>query len=492
MNKDSILESVKKTLNLCEDDMSFDQDIIMHINSVFANLTQIGVGPKEGFSIEDESSLWSDFIGDSKVLQNVKSFMYVKVRILFDPPANATLMEALNANAKEFEWRLSVTAEQKKEETPKKELKKQGPYLYSVEYTDLDYAKAEKWIREHFAPIGGCSVVRKGNLVLRQLDWYYNYEAKVYVKVNATKDHYKSHGIVDAIPELTVDRIDAGDINEMYDIIPFLMSEGENEYKLHVATNVVYLEEGEAPTTGTIPLIETKESVCMSTLCRYILDNFKSVAAATLYIKNYVSVYANKRLSDLGMGAHFILSDENGSWVMEFNGNQIKIEPFNKMTNFKQCGIIPNLDGKVYTPSTQDATHNAFDTNKIGLLGMGLERWNLIVENYPNLNSKEDMIALGLNILDYERSYTIENPQDIWYTEFVGANSRGYLTVKSPVSDYSYIIAASRERYAHKDRSQDKNGVWCTAHTTVYDLDEKAMYVYITSFSKSKEYKFVL
>lgn len=162
------------------------------------------------------------------------------------------------------------------------------------------------------------------------------------------------------------------------------------------------------------------------------------------------------------------------------------------MTNFKQCEMIPNLDGKVYTPATQDATHNAFNTNKIGLLGMGLERWNLIVENYPNLNSKEDMIALGLNILDYERSYTIENPQDIWYTEFVGANSRGYLTVKSPVSDYSYIIAASRERYAHKDRSQDKNGVWCTAHTTVYDLDEKAMYVYITSFSKSKEYKFVL
>ena len=84
--------------------------------------------------------------------------------------------------------------------------------------------------------------------------------------------------------------------------------------------------------------------------------------------------------------------------------------------------MIPNLDGKVYTPAKQDSTHNAFDTNKIGLLGMGLERWNLIVENYPNLNSKEDMIALGLNILDYERTYTIENPQDIWYTELVGTN----------------------------------------------------------------------
>lgn len=108
---DSILTSIKKMLGITEDYTHFDQDIIMHINSVFLNLTQIGVGPEEGFFIEDSYAEWSEFIGDAAMLQAVKSYMYLKVRLLFDPPLNSAVLEANNRMIAEYEWRLRLAAE---------------------------------------------------------------------------------------------------------------------------------------------------------------------------------------------------------------------------------------------------------------------------------------------------------------------------------------------------------------------------------------------
>lgn len=106
VNNDSILLSIKKLLGIEDTVDVFDADIILHINSVFSNLTQMGVGPKEGYSISDSSSVWSEFIEDSQTLQNVKSYMYVKVRILFDPPSSSIHKQALEEQAKEIEYRL--------------------------------------------------------------------------------------------------------------------------------------------------------------------------------------------------------------------------------------------------------------------------------------------------------------------------------------------------------------------------------------------------
>ena len=83
---DSILTSIKKLLGITEDYENFDADIIMHINSVFMTLRQIGVGPEEGFFIEDKSATWTDFMGDETKIESVKTYMYMKVRLLFDPP----------------------------------------------------------------------------------------------------------------------------------------------------------------------------------------------------------------------------------------------------------------------------------------------------------------------------------------------------------------------------------------------------------------------
>ena len=109
---ESILTSIKKLLGLEESYEQFDVDIIMHINTVFMVLTQLGVGPSSGFSIKDKSSSWDDFLGsDSAKIASVKTYMALRVRLLFDPPSSSVVVEAIKENIKELEWRLTVAAE---------------------------------------------------------------------------------------------------------------------------------------------------------------------------------------------------------------------------------------------------------------------------------------------------------------------------------------------------------------------------------------------
>lgn len=113
---ESILTSVKKMLGITEEYEHFDADLIMHINSVFSIINQLGVGPSEGFMITDKSMAWSDFISDEEKLQIVKSYMYLKVKLLFDPPLGSAVIEAMNRQISEFEWRLNAAADYKEEE----------------------------------------------------------------------------------------------------------------------------------------------------------------------------------------------------------------------------------------------------------------------------------------------------------------------------------------------------------------------------------------
>lgn len=109
----SILNTIKKALGLDPSYDVFDTDIVMHINSTFATLSQLGVGPEEGFSIEDDSATWQDFLGlvETNKLLFVKSYMYLKVRLLFDPPTTSFAIDAMKKNAEEYEWRLNVQTE---------------------------------------------------------------------------------------------------------------------------------------------------------------------------------------------------------------------------------------------------------------------------------------------------------------------------------------------------------------------------------------------
>ena len=108
---DSILTSIKKMLGIVEEYNHFDPEIIMHINSVLFILTQLGIGPAEGFSIKDETAVWEDFIPLGVDIEAVKSYVYLKVRLLFDPSTNSSVMESTNRLISEFEWRLNVAVD---------------------------------------------------------------------------------------------------------------------------------------------------------------------------------------------------------------------------------------------------------------------------------------------------------------------------------------------------------------------------------------------
>ena len=105
---DSILTSIKKLLGISEEYEDFDPDIIMCINSVFSVLTQIGVGPKDGFSISNASATWNDYFSGGTSMEAVRNYVAAKVRLMFDPPTSSSMMQALTSVISEFEWRLNV------------------------------------------------------------------------------------------------------------------------------------------------------------------------------------------------------------------------------------------------------------------------------------------------------------------------------------------------------------------------------------------------
>lgn len=107
---DSILTSIKKLLGITEEYTHFDDDLVMHINSVFMILTQLGVGPEDGYAITGIDNKWTEFIDDNR-LEAVKSYVHLKVKLLFDPPQSSAVMESMNRMISEFEWRLNVAAE---------------------------------------------------------------------------------------------------------------------------------------------------------------------------------------------------------------------------------------------------------------------------------------------------------------------------------------------------------------------------------------------
>lgn len=108
---DSILQGTKKILGLPEDYTPFDLDVLIHINSALSTLNQLGIGPDDGFMIENGDAEWVDFLGSDLRLNPVKTYVYLRVKMLFDPPATSFHLQAMKEQIQELEWRLNVHRE---------------------------------------------------------------------------------------------------------------------------------------------------------------------------------------------------------------------------------------------------------------------------------------------------------------------------------------------------------------------------------------------
>ena len=108
---EGILTSIKKMLGIDDNYIPFDVDVLIHINSAFMTLCQMGIGPKEGFNVTGYEEIWGDFLTNKVMLGGVKTWVYLQVKMLFDPPANSFVMDAYKTQAEQILWRLNVQAE---------------------------------------------------------------------------------------------------------------------------------------------------------------------------------------------------------------------------------------------------------------------------------------------------------------------------------------------------------------------------------------------
>lgn len=108
----SILKSTKQILGFDADDAGYDLDILTHINSAFDTLEQLGIGPDGGYSIEDDTATWDEYLQGDKRLNSVRTYIFLKVRLLFDPPTTSFHLDALQKQIEQIEWRLNVKREE--------------------------------------------------------------------------------------------------------------------------------------------------------------------------------------------------------------------------------------------------------------------------------------------------------------------------------------------------------------------------------------------
>ena len=144
---DSILTSVKKALNGIDEDYTFfDDQLIMHINSVFMILYQMGVGPSTPFKITDKTATWSDFCGDFSDIEAVKTYVTLKVKLIFDPPVASAHLQALDHCIKECEWRL-YSAESTTNFDPDKTAEIYADFGRTLDHDDTDSSSSSTRIR---------------------------------------------------------------------------------------------------------------------------------------------------------------------------------------------------------------------------------------------------------------------------------------------------------------------------------------------------------
>ena len=108
---DSILDNIKKMLGPSYDEESFDIDIIIHINSCFTTLRQLGIGPANGFRIASKDEVWSEFVANDEMLDSVKTYIYIKTNLVFDTHMSGAILESFEKQAKELEWRLNISVD---------------------------------------------------------------------------------------------------------------------------------------------------------------------------------------------------------------------------------------------------------------------------------------------------------------------------------------------------------------------------------------------
>lgn len=358
-------------------------------------------------------------------------------------------------------------------------MRKLSDHAYSIMFDTLNESAAEKYEFKNFKPFA-CSSVRNGNFYGRNFDWFYSNEVDFICRIAASKDRYASINVCSGISSLTKDVVERYEYSYLYDVIPYMAVDGINECGLVANINVV--PQG-VKTTGTNP---GKKRIPLMFIVRYILDNCKDAEEAVTKIKNEVDCYSPD-IRGLGYKIHIMLSDGKHDFIVEFIENECKII---KCGEF-DTAIVPDYTTKypimtnfyLWNTTKEDGT---LDPYKLTPHSSGYERYNLTVGNYDTLGTFDNMFNHMTDTLKYTKAYTNELGNDFWFSEFVGmkksADSSELLTMADVLAEDKierFRYADGLIKAAYEDKSRDEQKIWCTTHSSVYDMKNKTLTVQI-------------
>lgn len=358
-------------------------------------------------------------------------------------------------------------------------VEKIADYFYVMDYDTYDYADGYKYAEGFEYDAGACSAVRVGDLIGRNLDWYYGEEVEVLIRTKATQGRHATIGI--AHGSLTKEQVESGKWTDYYNVLPFMTSDCMNDVGVYASSNIVPAGD-KGLTLGTNV---GKQDLCQIMIPRFVCDYADSAKNAIALLQD-MNIFAP--LSKIGYECHILLCDAVDTYVIEFVDNQMSIlsstdddydaipNDMDIVTNFYLTGWDGNIKA-VYAGNTKAEV----DATGLTPHSQGLERYTLLADGYDNVVDIDDMGAL-LEDVKYTLTYN-ESQNPYWYSEFVD----GDLTIYSTEQDFSDIKAKAIE--AFENRTRDKK-TWYSAHSSIYDIENKKLAVYINEdFTKKYEFK---
>lgn len=356
-------------------------------------------------------------------------------------------------------------------------------YLYNVYYNNMDYPGAEKFFATHpnLSVLGGCATVHSGDLTGRVYDNFYDESVEFVVETSNRVGRYATIGVASSIEGLTKDVVGNGEYSEMYEILPFMIHEGINEYGVVVTSHLIKADKE----SGTFirPDADTQMTLNSNAIPRYVLDNFRTAGEAVVNLRDHVLTKVNQGLLQKGYVPAYIICDGNSCYCIQLVEEAYAVTTDTYLTNFYLWGTTPNTEGEpFYTPETGDAT-----VNGVTLHGQGLERYNKIAEIYSTLNNRAAIFDT-LKEIDYEKVYSEDTRFSDWcWLEDVQVNT--------PVATILANSEVQRLKAAYPSRSRDAEdpnyGTWHSKHRGVYNSLLKSLIITIQG-DDDHEYRFSL
>ncbi len=356
-------------------------------------------------------------------------------------------------------------------------------YLYGVEYDDYDFEAGVKAL-EHYKPAAaGCSEVRKGDFVGRNLDWYINNDASAVIKVNHSDKRFGSIGVVGCCTKFSCDFAASGEYADIYNILPMFTVDGVNEAGLYAGVNVMPTGEtsfdesrwnsGAWGLGAAFTNPGAEKSYCVTYLVRVLLDNASSVSDAMTLVRS-INWFEPSGFPHEGesQSFHWLISDSKTSVVLEFIDNVPCFTACDSITEPSYGNIMTNFTNKLMA-----------DAGLVQTSGAGYERWDILAAAYPETEESFDGMTELMKKVWYTQFYTAEaDAPGFLMTEIASAkHPAGQLygnTDYQNTEEWESIIAGVKEDFANPDNwHSDNSTVWYTTHTSVYNIADKELHL---------------